>query len=322
MINGISVPAEQRTRLLEGLLVLVGASAVASLILVPEAGLLVVIGCAALWFIAVVCDVFEGKVEGLVLCWAAFFPLGYLIFLFPPVHPIITAQRLVVLSAFTGLFFAKPNMLLAIPRPLRRAALICLAFIAVAAVCISSIICAAIAAAEMVTGEDLLPYDGSAMFYAGGIPRPNGPFGSNDALAMVGALSFFFLLFFRAALSTSLGAGRRMLHTIGVAAALGMALMPMFRSIVITLLLALIIDAFCEKRTTRRAWHVVLILAFLGLIFSVSVFAPDMFADRSDSQNVYARVAQYEQSLRVFVDHPLLGVGFSSFIAFVAGMRP
>ena len=365
MINGISVPAEQRTRLLEGLLVLVGASAVASLILVPEAGLLVVIGCAALWFIAVVCDVFEGKVEGLVLCWAAFFPLGYLIFLFPPVHPIITAQRLVVLSAFTGLFFAKPNMLLAIPRPLRRAALICLAFIAVAAVsltkspevlgpggklfdsfflpilfgwsiiarfdarrrlpllhaavCISSIICAAIAAAEMVTGEDLLPYDGSAMFYAGGIPRPNGPFGSNDALAMVGALSFFFLLFFRAALSTSLGAGRRMLHTIGVAAALGMALMPMFRSIVITLLLALIIDAFCEKRTTRRAWHVVLILAFLGLIFSVSVFAPDMFADRSDSQNVYARVAQYEQSLRVFVDHPLLGVGFASFNAFVAG---
>jgi len=110
-----------------------------------------------------------------------------------------------------------------------------------------------------------------------------------------------------------------MLHTIGVAAAIGMALMPMFRSVVITLLLTLIIDAFWEKRTTGRAWRVVLILAFLAVIFSVSVFAPDMFADRSDTENVYGRVAQYEQSLRVFVDHPLLGVGFSSFNAFVAG---
>ena len=364
MINGISVPAEQRTRFLEGLLVLVGAIAVASFILVPEAGLLVVIACAALWFIAVVCEVFQGKIEGLVSCWAAFFPLGYFI-LFPREHPIVTVQRLVVLGAFTGLFFAKPITLIAIPRPLRRAALICLAFIAVAgvslaqspqilgpagtlfdgfllpilfgwyiiarfdarrrlpalhaAVCTSSIICAAIAAAEIVTGEDLLPYEGSAMFFAGGIPRPNGPFGSNDALALVGALSFFFLLFFRAALSTNWGAGRRMLHTIGVAAAIGMALMPMFRSVVITLLLTLIIDAFWEKRTTGRAWRVVLILAFLAVIFSVSVFAPDMFADRSDTENVYGRVAQYEQSLRVFVDHPLLGVGFSSFNAFVAG---
>ena len=133
MINGISVPAEQRTRFLEGLLVLVGAIAVASFILVPEAGLLVVIACAALWFIAVVCEVFQGKIEGLVSCWAAFFPLGYFI-LFPREHPIVTVQRLVVLGAFTGLFFAKPITLIAIPRPLRRAALICLAFIAVAAV--------------------------------------------------------------------------------------------------------------------------------------------------------------------------------------------
>src|SRR5438093_6854211 len=196
MINGISIPAEQRTRLLEGLLIIVGAIAVASLILVPEAGLLVVIGCAALWFTAVVCEVFQGKVEGLVSCWAGFFPLGYFIILFPREHPIITGQRLVVLAVFTGLFFAKPSTLMAIPRPLRRAALICLAFIVVAAaslakspeilgpaallfdsfflpilfgwyiiarfdarrrlpalhaaVCISSIICAAIAAAEIV----------------------------------------------------------------------------------------------------------------------------------------------------------------------------
>src|SRR5213594_769180 len=117
MSNGLSISSERRTRLLEGLFVLVGASAIASFILVPEAGLLVVIGCAALWFTAVVCEVFQGKVEGLVSCWAGFFPLGYFIILFPREHPIITGQRLVVLGAFTGLFFAKPSTLMAIPRP-------------------------------------------------------------------------------------------------------------------------------------------------------------------------------------------------------------
>src|SRR5881409_583298 len=127
MIDGISITAQQRTRLLEHLLVLMGAVATASFILVPEVGVLAVIGCACLWFIAVVCEMFHGKADGLVLCWVAFFPLGYYYVLFPRDHPIVTGTRLVVLVAFTGLFFAKPMTLMAIPRPLRRAALICLA---------------------------------------------------------------------------------------------------------------------------------------------------------------------------------------------------
>jgi O-antigen ligase len=186
-------------------------------------------------------------------------------------------------------------------------------------VCISSIICAAVAAAEIVTVQDLLPNGDSVMFYAGGIPRPNGPFSSNDVLALMGAVSFFFLLFLRAALGPNLSAGRRILHSIGLAAALGMALMPMFRSVAITLLLALIIDTFWEQRTSRRVWRVVLMLASIGMIFIVPLFAPKVFEDRSSSENAYGRIAEFEQSLRVFVDHPLLGVGFQSFNNYVAG---
>jgi O-antigen ligase len=157
------------------------------------------------------------------------------------------------------------------------------------------------------------------MFYAGGVPRPNGPFESNDALALAGAVCFFFLLFLRATLGPNLSAGRRILHYIGLAAALGMALMPMFRSVMLTLLLVLIIDTFWEQGATRRAWRAVLMSASVGLIFIAPLFAPRVFEDRSSSENAFGRIAEFEQSLRVFVDHPVVGVGFWNFHEFVAG---
>ena len=325
MLSGISLPAEQRTRLLEAVLVLVGATAVAGFILVPKAGLLAVIGCTALGFVGSVGNVFRGRFDGILLWWAGAFPFGYTVLSFPREHSIVTLDRVVILVAFMGLFLVKPSTFIAVPKTLRRAGLAGLAFIVVAGVtlgksanglnaarflfdgfllpillgwcviarfdvrrrlptlhttvCISSIICAAIAAAEIVTRQDLLPDESSVIFFGGSIPRPNGPFETNDTLALVGAVSIFFLLFLRAALGPKLSAGRRMLHSVGLAAAIGMALMPLFRSVAITLLLVLIIDTFWEQRTTRRAWRVVLMLAFVGLIFIPKVFAPDMFED-------------------------------------------
>lgn len=186
------------------------------------------------------------------------------------------------------------------------------------AVCISSIISATVAAAEIVTGQDLLPLGNAAMAYRG-IVRPNGPFESNDSLALIGAVSFFFLLFLRRALGSELSASRRILHSIGVAAALGMSLMPMFRSVAITLMLALIIDTLWEKRTSRRVWRVGLVLASAGAIFILPLFAPSVFEDRSSGENGYARVAEYKQSLAVFMEHPVLGIGFQNFNRFVTG---
>jgi O-antigen ligase len=366
MFSVISKPAELQTFSLEAVFVLVGAIAVAGCILVPEAGLVLVIGCVAVWFVTLVGDVFRGKIDRILLLWAAALPLGPYFLSFPRQHSIVTLDRVVILVALMGVFLAKRSMRIAVPRTLRRAGLAWLAFIAVAAVtlgkspnvlntahelldglllplllgwcviarfdvrrglptlhtavCVSSVICAAVAAAEVVTGQDLLPVGGSVMFYAGGIPRPNGPFESNDALALMGAVSFFFLRFLRATLGPKLSTGRSILHSIGLVAALGMALMPMFRSVVITLFLALIIDTFWEQRTIRRAWRFTLILASAGLIFLAPLLAPaSMVEERSSSENVYGRVAQFEQSLRVFVDHPMVGVGFWNFHEFVAG---
>ena len=254
MLGGISISAEQRTFSLEAGFVLVGAIAVAGFILAPEAGLVVGIGCVAVWFVTLVGDVFRGKIDGILLWWAAALPLGPYFLSFPREHSLVTLDRVAILLAFMGLFLAKCSKRIAVPRMLRRAGLAWLAFIAVAgitlpkspnvlntahelldglllplllgwcviacfdvrrrlptlhtAVCVSSIICAAVAAAEVVTGQDLLPFGGSVMFYAGGIPRPNGPFESNDALALMGAVSFFFLLFLRATLGPKLSTGR------------------------------------------------------------------------------------------------------------------
>ncbi len=365
MFNSISIPTEQRTRPLEVALVLAGAIAVASLVLVPQACLLVAVGCAVPWFVRMVGDAFRGRLDGILLCYALAFPFGYCLLSFPREHSIVTLDRVVIFVAFIGLFLVKPSMLIEVPKTLRLAGLTWLVFIVVAgftlgkspspmnevrilvdgfllplllgwcvitrfdvrrrlptlhtAVCISSILCAAIAAGEVVTGQDLLPTESSAIFFAGSIARPNGPFESNDALALVGAVSFFFLLFLRAALGPKLSAGRRILHSIGLTAAIGMALMPLFRSVAITLLLALVIDTLWEQRTSARACRVLLILASAGLIFISKVFAPDMFEDRSRTENMYGRLAQFDQSFQVFADHPLLGVGFQNFNNFVVG---
>jgi hypothetical protein len=367
MQSSMSIPADQRTGLFEAILVVAGAIAVAGFILVPTAGLVVVIGFVALWFLALLGEAFCGRIDGILLWWAAVFPLGYYFGSFPRERSIVTLDRVVVLVAFMGLFLVKAGMLTAVPRALRQAGLATLTFAVVVgvslresrnilngvqnllegfvlppllgwcviarfdvrrrlptihtAVCISSIICAAVAAAEIVTGEDLLPNQGSATSYAGGgIPRPNGPFASNETLALIGAVSFFFLLFLRAILGPKLSDGRRMLHSIGLAATLGMALMPMFRSVLLTLLIVLIIDTFWEKRTTRRAWRVALIFVSVGLIFIATLFIPEsVVEDRSRAENVYGRVAQFEQTLRVFLEHPVLGVGFYNFGRVVAG---
>src|SRR6266404_3635388 len=102
MIIRLSIPAEQWSRSLEALLILLGAIAVACLILIPQAGLLAIVGCAALGFVAVVNNVLRGRIDGLVSWWSALFPLTYFAS-FPREHPIVTPQRLVVLGAFMGL---------------------------------------------------------------------------------------------------------------------------------------------------------------------------------------------------------------------------
>jgi O-antigen ligase len=364
MFSGISIPAEQPTFSLESAFILIGAVAVACCVLVPEAGLVVVIACLALWFLALVGDALQGRIDGILLCWAAAFPLVPYFLSFPREHSIVTLDRVVIFVAILGIYLAKPGTAVKVPKTLGHVGLAWLTFIVIAcvglgkspnvlnsakilldgfllpillgwcviarfdvrqrlptihtAVCTASIISATVAAAEIVTGQDLLAI-GDPIIPSGGFIRPNGPFGTNDTLALIGTVSLFFLLFLRTALGPKLSNGRRMLHFIGLAAAVGMSLMPMFRSVAITLLLVLIIDTLWEQKPTRRAWRIGLMVASTGVIFLLPVLAPEVFEDRSRAENAYARVAEYAQSFRVFLDHPMIGVGFLNFNRYVTG---
>lgn len=186
------------------------------------------------------------------------------------------------------------------------------------AVCVSSMISAVIAGAEILLSQDLLSVGAPAASYAG-IIRPNGPFESNDTLSLIGAVSLLFLLFLRSGLGPTLTLGRKALHFSGLAAALGMALMPMFRSVVLTLVLLLLIDIFWERGIARRAWRIALILSFVGTVFLAGLLAPQILQDRSSGDNVYGRVAQFQQNMRVFAENPLWGVGFLNFHEYVVG---
>lgn len=362
----ISLPAGQQIGLLEALLVLAGAITIAFFILVPEAGLLAVVGCAALWFLVLVARALQGRFEGILVCWVAAFPLSYHL-AFPSFsHAIVDIDRVVIVAAFLGMILSKPSAPFAIPKKMRRAGFLWATFGVVAlasiskspnflngarvgfdsvilplllawcviarfdvrrwlpaihtAACISAIISATVAAAQIITGEGLLRLPETAVYhYRGWIIRPSGLFETDDALALIGGVSLFFLLFLRKTLGPRVNLARKVFHWIGLLAATGMALMPMFRSVALTLLLVLIIDTFWERGTTRRAWRIALIGALVGLVLLISILAPELYQDRSSSTNVYGRVAQFKQSYEVFVNNPLLGVGFLNFHNLVEG---
>jgi O-antigen ligase len=356
--------SDLRAVLPQAALTIAGGILVAACILAPVAALALIIGCLALWFAGIVIEVFRGRFEGLLLWWAAVFPLGYYFVSFPREHAIVTLDRIVVFVTFLALMCANSSVRMPAPKMLRQAGLAWLAFAAVAActlgktanplntsrimldslvlpfllgwcviarfdvcrwlptlrtaVCISSIISAAVAAAEIVMGQDLLPLGSAALAY-GGVIRPNGPFESDDNLALIGAISVFLLLFFRSVLGPTSSRPRRFFHFLGLTAAIGMALLPLFRSVLITLFLTLVIDIFWERGLSRRAWRLGLIGATAALILAIAVFAPDVFEDRSSAGNLYGRIAQFQQSVRVFSENPLLGVGLSNFHDYVAG---
>src|SRR5437879_1011675 len=100
VLGGTNAMPDHRRGLWEAAVVLLGAIAVAGFILAPMAALVVVIGCAALWFLGLVGDAFRGRVDGLLLWWAAVFPLGYYFASFPREQSVVTLDRVVVVVAF------------------------------------------------------------------------------------------------------------------------------------------------------------------------------------------------------------------------------
>jgi len=193
-----------------------------------------------------------------------------------------------------------------------------------AVTCLMTAYVAAIGLMEIFLQRDLLPLLGGGIIVAGDssdltadfLVRPNGPFGSSNSFAMVGIVSLLFLLFLRSTLGSHMPAWQRMLHYLGVSAALLEALLPLFRSVLISLVILLVIDIFYQS-----GWRRTLRLAAVGitctLFLLVRVMFPSVFEERTSSANLQARIAQQKQTVALFLDNPINGVGLCNVNAVI-----
>jgi O-antigen ligase len=181
------------------------------------------------------------------------------------------------------------------------------------AACLMVIYVFMIGAAEFVTGHDLMPFAQDVFFgAAGGLKRVNGPFATNNSYGLIGAIALFFLMFLGRSLP--IRRGRRLLQYIAIGAAFGVAMMPMFRSMEVTVGLVLLLELFLNKKAAARFVILTLFVAATTGVLWVKVNAPELYEDRiSDASNFYARVAQQKQTWRLFLAKPINGVGLGNY---------
>lgn len=184
--------------------------------------------------------------------------------------------------------------------------------------CLVAVYLAAIGIAEILTGEDIFPV-GQEIYKAGLtnlVFRPNGPFAADQSYGLIGLISFCFLLFLWRALPQKPPKWHHAVHAVGVSAAAITALLPMFRSIAITLLLVVSWDTYSRRKRAAWPWLLGLGVCVATFVVAANSIFPEIIQERVLSlANVYGRVAQQKQTFELFSRHPLLGVGFSNFTA-------
>jgi hypothetical protein len=168
---------------------------------------------------------------------------------------------------------------------------------------------------ELITGVDLLPWNGSEpMFTDTQLRRADGPFEQQIVFSMVAILAFFFIIYLRRLMPRNIPAWRALLHRAACLASLGAALLPLNRGLLFALVPIAIIDSCSRYRLiSRRTWA-----AFFAMILLTAVATklvnPRLYEDRvSSPDNVYQRIAQHQETLRVVREHPFFGVGLGLY---------
>jgi O-antigen ligase len=183
---------------------------------------------------------------------------------------------------------------------------------------------AGIGIAEVVLGEDLLKLPGGGLYLTGTAGhfwvRPNGPFGSDLTLGMVGLIALVFLVFLRHALGDNLGRGQLLLHWVAIFCALACSQISLFRSLLLTIGMIVALEARRAQLFRSRAPALIVLFLALGSFSVLQFVAPEAWAERTSADSIWGRIAQDEQTLELVFSHPLVGVGFGSFADFTPGM--
>jgi O-antigen ligase len=168
---------------------------------------------------------------------------------------------------------------------------------------------------EVTTGIDLFPLSGSVPIYTDThLRRADGPFEQQVILTMVAILAFFFILFLGRLQADTMSPRRRFLHKAACLAALCAALLPLNRGLIVALAPIAAIDCWAKQRLLpRRLWAAFFSIVLLSMI-GTRLLNPRLYEDRvSNPDNVYQRLAQHEETLRVIREYPFFGVGFGLY---------
>lgn len=168
---------------------------------------------------------------------------------------------------------------------------------------------------ELTTDIDLFPWNGSEpMFTDTHLRRADGPFEQQIVLSVVAILAFFFIIYLRRLMPDRISPWRTLLHRAGWLTSLGAALLPMNRGLVFALVPIAIIDSSSRHRLiSRRIWASFFAMIVLATL-AAKLLDPRLYDDRvSSPDNVYQRLAQHRETLRVVREYPLFGVGFGLY---------
>ena len=97
-------------------------------------------------------------------------------------------------------------------------------------------------------------------------------------------------------------------------AALGAALLPLNRGLIVALAPVAVIDCCVKQRLlSRRLWAAFFSIILLTMM-ATRIFSPRLYEDRvSSPDNVYQRLAQHEETFSVVREYPFFGVGFGLY---------
>jgi hypothetical protein len=168
---------------------------------------------------------------------------------------------------------------------------------------------------ELTTEIDLFPWNESEpMFTDTHLRRADGPFEQQVVLSMVAILAFFFIVYLRRLMPPGISLRQALLHKAGAVAAFTAALIPLNRGLVFALVPIAIIDSGSRYRLiSRRTWATLFAMILVAAV-AAKLLDPRLYDDRvSSPDNVYQRVAQHMETLRVVHEYPFLGVGFGLY---------
>ena len=173
---------------------------------------------------------------------------------------------------------------------------------------------AGIGVAEMLLKRDLMPIGGvEQLMFTGALVRPHGPVTTPHSFALIGMFTFCFLLFLYRAGRDEMPLWQHILHRVGVFSALACGSMPLFRGVLVALVMVALLDLRRQRLFPRRLAVISLLTLALVLVPALKFLDPVSYEERASPVNLFLRIAQSQQTLVVFLSHPLTGIGFASY---------